>query len=53
MKDNWFTHNWVLKLITLALAIITWFYINGELSREQRERQWRKNFSGQMELEEK
>ena len=31
MKTNWFTHNIVLKLIALGLAIITWIYVNGEL----------------------
>ncbi len=30
MKKN-FLHNWDLKLIALALAIITWWYVNGEL----------------------
>ncbi len=25
------TYNWVLKLLALALAVITWFYVNGEL----------------------
>lgn len=49
MKDNWFTHNLVLKLIALVLAIITWFYINGELSKEKKELQWRKDFLGLME----
>ena len=28
---NWITHNWVLKLIALGLAITTWIYVNGEL----------------------
>lgn len=46
MKSNWFAHNLLLKLIALALAIIIWFYINGELSRDKRELQWRRNFLG-------
>jgi len=46
-----FTHNLVLKLIALALAIITWLYINEELSREKREIQWRRNFLGLTESE--
>ena len=28
---RFFSHNWDLKLIALALAIITWWYVNGEL----------------------
>ena len=28
---KWFTHNLVLKLIALGLAITTWIYVNGEL----------------------
>lgn len=28
---TWFTHNFTLKLIALALAVITWIYVNGEL----------------------
>ena len=28
---NWFTHNLVLKLVALGLAIITWLYVNNEL----------------------
>jgi hypothetical protein len=26
---NWFRSNLVLKLVALALAIITWFYVTG------------------------
>ena len=26
---NWFGSNLVLKLVALALAIITWFYVKG------------------------
>ncbi len=26
-----FTHNWMLKLIALGLAVVTWIYVNGEL----------------------
>lgn len=28
---SWLTNNFGLKLIALALAIITWIYVNGEL----------------------
>jgi hypothetical protein len=45
------THNLVLKLIALALAIITWFYINEELNKEKMELQWHKDFLGLMESE--
>ena len=30
---NLFFHNFWLKLISLALAIITWLYVNGEITR--------------------
>ncbi len=26
-----FAHNWMLKLIALGLAVVTWIYVNGEL----------------------
>jgi hypothetical protein len=29
MNNNWISSNWVLKLVALALAIITWFYVKG------------------------
>ncbi len=28
---NWLTQNIALKLIALALAILTWYYVSGEL----------------------
>jgi len=31
---NWIIHNFWLKLIALGLAIITWFYVNGELLKK-------------------
>ncbi len=27
--SHWLRSNWMLKLIALALAIITWFYVKG------------------------
>ena len=27
--NNWFRSNLVLKLMALALAVITWFYVKG------------------------
>ena len=30
---QWFTYNVFLKIIALLLAIITWFYVNGELTK--------------------
>jgi hypothetical protein len=30
---HWFTHHPWLKLISLALAIIVWFYVSGEINR--------------------
>ena len=31
MMKHWLTHHWGLKLIALICAIVTWFYVNGEL----------------------
>ena len=28
---NFIAHNLVLKIVSLALAVITWIYVNGEL----------------------
>ena len=28
---NFIVHNLVLKIVSLALAVITWIYVNGEL----------------------
>jgi len=33
MKKNWITHNLVLKLIALGLAVMTWVYVNGLLAK--------------------
>lgn len=33
MIKKWFTHNLGFKAIALILAIITWFYVNGELNK--------------------
>lgn len=30
---KFFTYNLTWKLISLGLAIITWFYVNGELTK--------------------
>ena len=30
---HWFTYHPWLKIIALALAILTWFYVSGELDR--------------------
>jgi len=32
---SWFTHNLILKLVALGLAVITWFYVNNELLNQQ------------------
>ena len=29
MNPKWFLNNWVLKVIALLLAVITWFYVKG------------------------
>ncbi len=31
MIKRWITHNFALKLIALFWAVVTWFYVNGEL----------------------
>lgn len=28
---NWLSQNLILKIVALVLAIITWYYVNGEL----------------------
>lgn len=33
---NWIVTNFWIKVISLILAIITWFYVNGELTKERR-----------------
>ena len=32
MKEKW-ADNWILKLIALALAFVTWFYVHGEIGK--------------------
>lgn len=32
---NWITNNYGLKLVSLALAIITWIYVKGELVKRE------------------
>ncbi len=36
MIKKWVTHNIILKLIALGLAVITWIYVNDELGRHIR-----------------
>ena len=33
---NWFTNNLWVKIVSLILAVITWFYVNEELYKERR-----------------
>ncbi|MFH1782770.1 MAG: hypothetical protein ABH848_04045 [Candidatus Omnitrophota bacterium] len=33
---NWIINNFWIKIISLILAVITWFYVNGELVKESR-----------------
>jgi len=35
MKD-WIVNNFWIKIISLVLAVATWFYVNGELTKESR-----------------
>jgi len=32
---NWIVNNFWIKMVSLALAIITWFIVNGELKKER------------------
>jgi len=32
---NWIVNNFWIKILSLILAVVTWFYVNGELSRER------------------
>ena len=33
---NWIVNNFWIKVISLILAVIMWFYVNGELEKEKR-----------------
>jgi len=33
---NWIVNNFWIKVISLVLAVVTWFYVNGELTKERR-----------------
>ncbi len=33
---NWIVNNFWIKIVSLMLALITWFYANGELVKESR-----------------
>ncbi len=33
---SWIVNNFWIKIISLILAIIAWFYVNGELDKEKR-----------------
>ena len=33
---NWIVNNFWIKIVSLILAVITWFYVNGELDKEKR-----------------
>jgi len=32
---NWITNNFWIKIISLIFAVIAWFYVNGELTKER------------------
>ncbi|PIP67573.1 MAG: hypothetical protein CO035_02100 [Candidatus Omnitrophica bacterium CG_4_9_14_0_2_um_filter_42_8] len=34
--NNWIVNNFWIKVVSLILAIITWFYVNEELIKERR-----------------
>ena len=33
---NWLINNLWIKIVSLLLAVVTWFYVNGELDKERR-----------------
>jgi len=33
---NWIVNNFWIKVISLILAVMAWFYVNGELDKEKR-----------------
>jgi len=33
--QKWFANNFWLKLISLVLAVVTWFYVSGEQTKRQ------------------
>lgn len=33
---NWVVNNFWIKIVSLILAVITWFYVKGELAKERR-----------------
>jgi len=33
--NNWITNNFWIKILSLILAIVTWFYVNEELIKEK------------------
>ena len=35
---NWIVNNFFLKVISLVLAVVIWFYVNGELTKQKRMR---------------
>ncbi|MBU1911990.1 MAG: hypothetical protein KKB22_00450 [Candidatus Omnitrophica bacterium] len=34
--NNWIVNNFWIKIVSLVLAIITWFYVNEELIKEKK-----------------
>ena len=32
---NWIVNNFWIKIVSLILAVVTWVYINGELTKER------------------
>lgn len=33
---SWIVNNFWIKIVSLVLAVIAWFYVNGELDKEKR-----------------
>ena len=33
---NWIVNNFWIKVVSLILAMVTWFYVNGELLKQNR-----------------
>lgn len=40
---NWIVNNFWIKVMSLLLAVITWFYVNGELYKDHLSREFFKS----------
>ena len=40
IMKNWIVNNFWIKIISLLLAVVTWFYVNGELYKDRLSREF-------------